>query len=107
MRTQHITTRTCPSCRLVELDFTRNLDHRGQPVEGTTAWCWVCSRGYYLRSNQVHDIGVRCASREEIVPAYYCRNCPTSSECLKKQAQAPTIVERPPIKVKPEEVIYD
>ncbi|MBA7594639.1 hypothetical protein ES703_08282 [subsurface metagenome] len=103
---RYVTTRTCPSCQRVRLDFTQNLDHLGQPIGGITAWCWVCSRGYYLRSNRVHDIGIRCALCGEIVPAYRCLECPTSSECLKRQLLAPTTIERPPLKVRPEVVIY-
>lgn len=79
-----VTTRTCPSCELVKLDFEQNLNRFRQPVGGITAWCWICSRGYYLAGNQIRDISVRCARLEVTAPAHYCPTCPVSDACLKE-----------------------
>lgn len=84
MRTRHIATRTCPSCRLVRLDFTQNLNFMGQPIGGITSWCWVCSRGYYLKGKEIRDISIRCSRLDVVVPAHYCPTCPVSDACLKE-----------------------
>lgn len=81
---QLITTRLCPSCKLVRLDFEQNVDRFGQPTGGTTAFCWVCSRGYYLDGRGIRDISIRCSRLDVVVPAHYCPTCPVSDACLKE-----------------------
>lgn len=101
-----ITTRLCPNCKLVRLNFEQNLDHLRRPVGGITAWCWVCSRGFYLRSGRVHDIVIRCSRIGEFVPAYRCRECERADECLREMMQKPIVPKLPIFKVKPEVVFH-
>lgn len=77
-----VTTRTCPGCTLVRLDFEQNLDRFRQPIGGITAWCWVCSRGYYLDGRGIRDISIRCSKRGVVAPARFCQFCPDSDACI-------------------------
>lgn len=92
--------RICPSCKLVELNFTE------KPMGGVTAWCWVCSQGYYLRSGRVHDIVIRCSRIGGFVPAYRCRECEKTAGCLREMMRKPIITKLPIFKVKPPVVVH-